>query len=183
MNDLEGTTVLLGVTGGIAAYKAAYIVRGLVRRGADVRVVMTPAARDFITPLTLATLSKHPVPSQLFDDEGNWADHVHLGTASDVIVIAPATANTLAKMAHGLCDNLLLATYLSATCPVLVSPAMDLDMWNHPATRRNLETLRSDGVHVLEPDAGELASGLTGPGRLPEPEAIIDKTVRVLAAR
>lgn len=183
MNDLEGTTVLLGVSGGIAAYKAAYIVRGLVRRGADVRVVMTPAARDFITPLTLATLSKHPVPSRLFDDEGNWADHVQMAGTADVFLIAPATANTLAKMAHGLCDNLLLATYLSATCPVLVAPAMDLDMWAHPATRRTLDVLREDGVHVIEPDAGELASGLSGPGRLPEPEAIIEATVRVLAAR
>ncbi len=177
---VSGKHILLGVTGSIAAYKAAVLARGLVREGAQVQVVMTPLAKEFITPLTMATLSRNPILVDFFDPEnGAWNSHVGLGEWADLYLIAPATANTMAKMAHGIADNLLLTCYLSARCPVAVAPAMDLDMYAHPATQENIARLRMLGVHVIEPDSGELASGLNGKGRMAEPEAIIEQ-VRVL---
>ena len=171
---LQGKKIILGVTGSIAAYKSALLVRLLVRQGAEVKVVMTPLAKEFITPLTLATLSKNPILVDFFDPtNGQWNSHVSLGLWADAYLIAPATANTLGKMANGIADNLLLTTYLSAKCPVFVAPAMDLDMYAHPATQRNLETLRATGCRVIEPAAGELASGLDGKGRMEEPENIV----------
>lgn len=171
---LNGKNIIVGVTGSIAAYKAAVFVRGLVKAGASVRVVMTPLAKQFITPLTMATLSKHPVSVEFFDPEnGQWNSHVSLGEWADALVIAPATANTIAKMACGIADNLLLTTYLSARCPVLVAPAMDLEMFLHPTTQANIATLRALGVEVIEPSEGELASGLSGKGRMVEPEEIV----------
>ena len=174
MAMLKGRGVVLGVTGSIAAYKSALIVRELVKAGADVRVIMTPGAREFITPLTLGTLSGHPVHGELTDDRdaGTWTDHVELGLWGDVVLVAPATAHTLAGMVEGRGDSLLLTVLLSAKCPVVVAPAMDRDMFTHPATTANLESLRSRGVHVIDPDEGELASGLEGKGRLAEPERI-----------
>ncbi|WP_089783566.1 bifunctional phosphopantothenoylcysteine decarboxylase/phosphopantothenate--cysteine ligase CoaBC [Chitinophaga sp. YR573] len=169
---LQGKKILLGVSGSIAAYKAATIVRLLVKEGADVKVIMTPAACDFITPLTLATLSKHEVPVTISDNQ-SWNNHVMLGRWADVMLIAPASANTIAKMANGFCDNLLLATYLSATCPVLFAPAMDEDMWHHTATRHNIEKLLSYGHKQLPVEKGELASGLFGEGRMAEPADIV----------
>lgn len=170
---LEGRHILLGITGSIAAYKAAHLCRLLKTAGAEVRVVMTPLAKEFITPLTMATLSKNPILVDFFDPEnGAWNSHVSLGEWADCYLIAPATANTLAKMASGVADNLLLTTYLSARCPVAAAPAMDLDMYAHPATQQNLLTLARRGVRLIEPGEGELASGLTGKGRMAEPEAI-----------
>lgn len=171
---LKGRKILLGVTGSIAAYKAAVLTRLLVKEEAEVKIVMTPSALDFITPLTLSTLSKNPVLSKFAKDEsGEWNNHVDLGLWADAIVIAPATADTIAKMANGLCDNLLLACYLSARCPVFFAPAMDLDMMKHPATQENLKKLNAHGVRQLEPGFGELASGLIGVGRMAEPEEIV----------
>lgn len=174
--------VLLGVTGGIAAFKAPLLVRALVRAGAQVQVVMTPAAHDFVTPLTLSTVSGRPVLTNLIDrsGEGVWNDHVHLARWADVMLIAPATANTLAKMAHGLCDDLLLACFLSATCPVFVAPAMDLEMYKDPASQGNLQALRDRGVRTIGPESGELASGLVGEGRMTEPEGIVETLIRAL---
>ena len=169
---LAGKKILLGITGSIAAYKAIYLVRLLVKEGAEVRVVITPSAKDFVTTLTLSTLSKNPVLVDLFDEE-SWTNHVMLGRWADVMVIAPLSCNTLAKMAYGLCDNLLLATYLSATCPVVVAPAMDEDMWHHPSTKENLKKIESFGNKVIPVERGELASGLFGDGRMTEPEQII----------
>lgn len=171
--------VLLGVTGGIAAFKSAILVRELVRAGADVQVVMTRAAHDFVTPLTLATLSKRPVLTELFvrDGSGLWNDHVHLARWADVMVVAPATANTLAKMAHGLCDDLLMACFLSATCPVYVAPAMDLEMMKAPATLSNLELIKARGVRTIGPERGELASGSMGEGRMTEPVDIAARLI------
>lgn len=171
---IKGKHIIVGVTGSIAAYKAAMLVRALVKEGVDVRVVMTPLAKQFITPLTMATLSKHPLPVEFFNPEnGEWNSHVSLGEWADALVIAPATANTMAKMAVGIADNLLLTTYLSARCPVFVAPAMDVDMWGHSATRANLETLARHGVGIIAPGEGELASGLIGAGRMAEPEQIV----------
>ena len=172
--------VLLGVTGGIAAFKTPLLVRALVKAGAQVQVVMTRAAHDFVTPLTLSTVSDKPVLTELISGEGTWNDHVHLARWADVMLIAPATANTLGKMAHGLCDDLLLACYLSATCPVFVAPAMDLEMFRDPGTQANLETLQERGVRTIGPDSGELASGLSGEGRMTEPEAIVDALIAAL---
>jgi phosphopantothenoylcysteine decarboxylase/phosphopantothenate--cysteine ligase len=173
---LSGKKILVGVTGSIAAYKAAVLIRLLIREGADVRVLMTAHAREFITPLTLATLSRHPVLTEFFNPEnGDWNNHVDLGIWADAFVVAPASANTLAKMASGIADNLLLTTYLSSRCPVFVAPAMDLDMLSHPATRKNLDILRSFGNNILEPATGDLASGLTGKGRMEEPEIIVEQ--------
>src|SRR5882762_6350220 len=170
---LSGKKIVLGVSGSIAAYKSAVLTRLLVKAGAEVKVVMTPAARDFITPLTLSTLSRNPVLSAFTRGvEGQWNNHVELGLWADVLVIAPASANTLAKLAQGLCDNLLLAVYLSARCPVCIAPAMDLDMLQHPATKDHLLKLRSWGHHLIDPVYGELASGLVGKGRMAEPEEI-----------
>ena len=171
--SLAGRRILLGITGSIAAYKAAMLCRLLKTAGAEVRVVMTPLAKQFITPLTMATLSKNPILVEFFDPEnGAWNSHVSLGEWADCYLIAPATANTLAKMATGVADNLLLTTYLSARCPVVVAPAMDLDMYAHPATQQNLRTLAERGVRIVEPAEGELASGLTGKGRMAEPDTI-----------
>jgi phosphopantothenoylcysteine decarboxylase / phosphopantothenate---cysteine ligase len=169
---LSGKKILLGITGSIAAYKAIYLVRLLVKAGAEVRVIITPSAKDFVTTLTLSTLSKNPVLVDLFDAE-SWANHVMLGRWADVMVIAPLSCNTLAKMANGQCDNLLLATYLSATCPVAVAPAMDEDMWHHPSTKENLKKLESFGNKIIPVENGELASGLFGDGRMAEPDQII----------
>jgi phosphopantothenoylcysteine decarboxylase/phosphopantothenate--cysteine ligase len=171
--SLSGKKIILGVTGSIAAYKSAVLTRLLVRAGAEVRVIMTASATDFITPLTLSVLSKNPVISHLQNDAGTWNNHVELGLWADLMLIAPASANTLAKMATGQCDNMLLATYLSAKCPVYFAPAMDLDMWVHPATKRNIDLLQSYGNHLIPVENGELASGLVGDGRMAEPESII----------
>lgn len=168
----KGKKILLCITGSIAAYKSILVVRQLIKAGAEVRVIMTPAAKDFVTPLTLSTLSKNPVLVDLFSEEA-WANHVMLGRWADVMLVAPLSCNTLAKMATGQCDNLLMATYLSATCPVVVAPAMDEDMWHHPTTINNLDKLRSFGNRVIPVEKGELASGLYGDGRMAEPEAIL----------
>src|SRR5215510_6090076 len=164
---LKGKKILLGITGSIAAYKAALLVRLLVKAGAEVKVIMTSSATDFISKLTLSTLSKNKVLIELFDED-SWANHVMLGRWADVMVIAPLSCNTLSKMAHGQCDNLLLAVYLSATCPVVVAPAMDEDMWHHPTTKSNLEKLASFGNKVIPVEKGDLASGLHGDGRMAE---------------
>ena len=171
---LKNKKVILGVCGSIAAYKSAILVRLLVKAGANVKVILTADAASFITPLTLATLSKNPVYTQYFEEEtGVWSNHVELGLWADFMLIAPASANTLAKMASGLCDNLLTAVYLSAKCPVYVAPAMDLDMWKHDSTRNNIKKLLSYGNQVIQPGSGELASGLYGEGRMAEPEEIV----------
>lgn len=169
---LQGKKILIGVTGSIAAYKTAILVRLLVKQRAEVKVIMTPAAANFITPLTLATLSKNEVLSEIASNS-TWANHVMLGRWADVMLIAPLSCNTLAKMATGQCDNLLLAVYLSATCPVVVAPAMDEDMWCHPSTKNNLDKLSGFGNKIIPVEDGELASGLTGPGRMAEPESIV----------
>ena len=168
---LKGKKIVLGITGSIAAFKSAALIRLLVKAGADVKVICTPAARQFITPLTLSTLSKNPVLSETFSND-EWANHVQLGRWADLMLIAPLSCNTLAKISSGQCDNLLLAVYLSATCPVVVAPAMDEDMWKHPATRLNLERISSYGNKIIHVVTGELASGLFGPGRMAEPEDI-----------
>ena len=176
MSILSGKNILLGITGGIAAYKTALLVRLFVKSGANVKVVMTPSAKDFITPLTLSTLSKNPVFSSFVnedDDNAVWNNHVDLGLWADLFVIAPATANTLSKMANGICDNLLLATYLSAKCPVYFAPAMDLDMYIHPSTLHSFKVLNSFGNIMIPATKGELASGLVGEGRMAEPEDIV----------
>ena len=171
---LKGKHILIGVTGGIAAYKTATIIRLLVKDGAEVKVLMTSHAKEFITPLTLATLSRNPVLTEFFNAaNGDWNSHVDLGLGADLYLIAPATANSIAKMANGISDNLLLTTYLSARCPVFVAPSMDLDMLSHQATIINIETLRAFGIVILEPTSGELASGLSGKGRMAEPEDIV----------
>lgn len=169
---LKGKKILLGITGSIAAYKAILLVRLLIKAGAEVKVIMTTAANSFVSPLVLSTLSNNKVLIDLFD-EGTWANHVMLGRWADVMLIAPLSCNTLAKMANGQCDNLLLAVYLSATCPVVVSPAMDEDMWHHPSTKRNIELLQSYANSVIDVENGELASGLIGEGRMAEPETIV----------
>jgi phosphopantothenoylcysteine decarboxylase/phosphopantothenate--cysteine ligase len=169
---LTNKKIIIGVTGSIAAYKIATLVRFLVKEKAEVKVIMTHSASLFITPLTLATLSKNEVVLDLVSEQ-NWNNHVELGLWADLLLIAPASANTLAKMAHGICDNMLLATYLSAKCPVMVAPAMDLDMWAHPSTKRNLAILASDKVSIIPVGNGELASGLSGDGRMAEPEDIV----------
>ena len=170
---LQNKKILLGITGSIAAYKAAVLTRLLVKAGADVKVVMTSSAKDFVTPLSLSTLSKNPVLTDLTTND-SWANHVMLGRWADVMLVAPLSCNTLAKMATGLCDNLLMAVYLSATCPVVVAPAMDEDMWHHHTTKNNLQTLESYGNHIIPVEHGELASGLVGEGRMAEPEAIVN---------
>lgn len=177
---MQNKKILVGVTGGIAAFKTPLLIRLLVKAGAEVRVVATDAAFDFVTPLTLSTVSRNPVLSTFADDSGNWNNHVELGLWADAFVIAPATANTIGKMANGICDNLLLATYLSARCRVVLAPAMDLDMLQHPAVKKNLETLGAFGNQIIEPTEGELASGLEGKGRMAEPEAIFHYLQRLL---
>ena len=171
---LKGKHIIIGVTGSIAAYKAANLIRLLKKEECDVKVIMTPLAKEFITPLTLATLAKNPILVDFFNPEnGDWNSHVDLGMWADAYLIAPASANTMGKMANGIADNLLLTTYLSAKCPVIIAPAMDLDMFQHPATQNNIAKLRSYGNHIIEPTAGELASGLIGKGRMEEPEQIV----------
>ena len=179
---LKSKKVLLGISGSIAAYKAALLTRLLVKAGAEVKVIMTDSASAFITPLTLGTLSKNPVHTKFYNEsDGTWTNHVELGLWADVMLIAPASANTLAKCANGVCDNLLIATYLSAKCPVVFAPAMDLDMYKHGSTVKSLGTLKSYGNHIIEAASGELASGLEGQGRLAEPEEIIASLKTVFA--
>ena len=171
---LRNKHIILGITGSIAAYKAAYLIRGLVKKGAEVQVVITPAGKEFITPLTLSTLSSHPVISEFFSNrDGTWNSHVDLGLWADAMLIAPATASTIGKMAHGVADNMLITTDLSCKAPVFVAPAMDLDMFAHPSTQHNLDLLRSYGNRIIEPASGELASHLVGKGRMEEPDRII----------
>ncbi|MFP3860368.1 MAG: bifunctional phosphopantothenoylcysteine decarboxylase/phosphopantothenate--cysteine ligase CoaBC [Bacteroidales bacterium] len=175
---LKNKNILLGITGSIAAYKAAMLVRLLVKEGADVKIIMTEYAREFITPLTMATLSKNPILVDFFNPEnGEWNSHVNLGEWADLYLVAPATANTMGKMANGVADNLLLTTYLSAKCKVMIAPAMDLDMYQHPANLKNIETLKSYGNLFIEPATGELASGLSGKGRMEEPQVILEKVI------
>ena len=177
--SLKNKKILLGISGSIAAYKSALLVRLLVKEEADVKVIMTESAKEFITPLTLSTLSKNPVLSSFTKgDSGEWNNHVELGLWADVMIIAPASANTLAKCANGICDNLLIATYLSAKCPVFFAPAMDLDMYKHPSTIENLHKLTSYGNYIINAEFGELASGLVGEGRLAEPEQIVHELTR-----
>ena len=172
---LRNKHIILGITGSIAAYKAAYIIRGLVKKGAEVQVVITPSGKEFITPLTLSTLSSHPVISEFFSNrDGTWNSHVDLGLWADAMLIAPATASSIGKMAHGIADNMLITTYLSCKAPVFIAPAMDLDMFAHPSTQANLDLLRSYGNRIIEPDSGELASHLVGKGRMEEPDRIIE---------
>jgi len=181
---LKGKHIIVGVTGGIAAYKTATVIRLLVKEGAEVKVLMTAHAKEFITPLTLSTLSKNPVLTEFYNPEnGDWNSHVELGIWADLYLIAPATANSIAKMASGVADNLLLTTYLSARCPVFVAPSMDLDMLKHPATTINIETLRAFGNVILEPNSGELASGLSGKGRMAEPEDIVKEITVFLSKK
>ena len=181
---LKGKHIILGITGSIAAYKAALLARLLVKEGAEVQVVMTALAKEFITPLTMATLTKKPILVDFYNPEnGDWNSHVDLGLWADLMLIALATANTIGKMASGIADNLLLTTYLSAKCPVVVAPAMDLDMYRHSATQRNLAVLRSFGNVIIEPEDGELASGLTGKGRMEEPENIVRLLERYFTAQ
>ena len=172
---LKGKHIILGITGSIAAYKAAYLLRLLIKRGAEVQVVMTPSGKEFITPVTLSSLSGKPVVSEFFTaNTGEWHSHVDLGLWADALLIAPATAATIGKMANGIADNMLVTTYLSCKAPVFVAPAMDLDMYAHASTQRNLDMLRSYGNHIIEPATGELASHLTGKGRMEEPEKIVE---------
>ena len=174
-SSLAGKHIVLGVTGSIAAYKAAVLTRLLIKKGAEVQIVITPAGKEFITPITLSALTSKPVISEFFSGrDGTWNSHVDLGLWADVMLIAPATASTIAKMAHGIADNMLVTTYLSAKAPVFVAPAMDLDMFRHPSTQHNVEILRSYGNHIIEPGEGELASHLVGKGRMEEPECIVE---------
>ena len=180
---LSGKNILLGVTGGIAAYKAANLTRLLVKEGASVKVVMTPAAKQFVAPLTFATLSQNPVLTEFFNPEnGEWHSHVKLGVWADAMIVAPATANTIAKMANGIADNLLTTSYLSMRGKVFVAPAMDLDMYAHPTTQRNIEALKAVGNIIIDAEAGELASGLNGKGRMAEPETIVKVLADYFAA-
>lgn len=175
MSTLQGKKIVLGITGSIAAYKAAVLTRGLIKKGAEVQIVITPSGKEFITPITLSALTGKPVISEFFSQrDGTWHSHVDLGLWADAMVIAPATASTIGKMAHGVADNMLVTTYLSMKAPVFVAPAMDLDMFAHPSTQHNLDILRSYGNHIIEPASGELASHLVGKGRMEEPEKIIE---------
>lgn len=184
MNRLEGKHIVLGITGGIAAYKSAILLRLLVKEGAEVQVVITPNGKEFITPVTLSALSGKPVVSEFFTaNSGEWHSHVDLGLWADLMVIAPATASTLGKMANGIADNMLITTYLSAKEQVIVAPAMDLDMWAHPSTQRNITTLSTDGVIIVEPKSGFLASGLSGKGRMEEPELILERIIEYFESK
>ena len=169
---LQGKKILICISGGIAAYKINYLIRDFIKKGAEVQVLMTPTAEQFVSKLTLSTLSKNPVYSDFYSENGTWNNHVELALWADVILMAPCTANTLAKMVHGTCDNLVLATYMSAKCPVFIAPAMDLDMYQHPSTKQNLELAEDFGHHIIPAEDGELASGLSGQGRMAEPETI-----------
>ena len=177
--SLKGKKIVLGITGSIAAYKAAVLIRLLIKKGAEVQVVITPAGKEFITPITLSALTRKPVISDFFSQrDGTWHSHVDLGLWADLMLIAPATASTIGKMAHGIADNMLVTTYLSAKSPVFIAPAMDLDMYAHPATQRNLAILRNFGNYIIEPAEGELASQLVGKGRMQEPEKIVEEIDR-----
>lgn len=169
---LQGKNILICISGGIAAYKITYLIRDFIKKGAEVQVLTTPSAEHFVSKLTLSTLSKKPVYSDFYSDNGTWNNHVELALWADVILMAPCTANTLAKMVNGMCDNLVLATYMSAKCPVFIAPAMDLDMYQHPSTKQNLELAEDFGHHLIPAEFGELASGLSGQGRMSEPETI-----------
>lgn len=172
---LQGKHIVLGITGSIAAYKSCLIIRLLRKAGAEVQVVITPAGKEFITPITLSALTSRPVISEFFAQrDGTWNSHVDLGLWADLMLVAPATAATIGKMANGIADNMLITTYLSMKAPVFIAPAMDLDMYKHPSTQRNLETLRQYGNHIIEPGSGFLASGLEGKGRMEEPETIVN---------
>ena len=173
---IQGKKILICVTGGIAAYKINYLIRDLVKKGAEIQVLMTPSAENFVSKLTLSTLSKKPVFSEFYSENGTWNNHVEFALWADLILIAPCTANTLAKMVHGICDNLVIATYMSAKCPVMIAPAMDLDMYEHPSTKQNLELAEDFGHIIIPAETGELASGLVGQGRMAEPETI-SKTI------
>ena len=182
--NLKDRKILLGITASIAAYKSAILVRLLIREGADVKVIMTPMAREFISPVTLSALSGNPVCCEFFSgNDGTWHSHIELGSWADLFLIAPLTACTMGKMANGIADNLLVATWLSARCPVMVAPAMDMDMFQHPSTRQNLEILQSFGVRIIEPVTGELASGLYGKGRMEEPEKIVSMVLEQLSGQ
>ncbi|WP_343664333.1 bifunctional phosphopantothenoylcysteine decarboxylase/phosphopantothenate--cysteine ligase CoaBC [Chryseobacterium mucoviscidosis] len=170
--SLSGKKILIAISGGIAAYKIHFLIRDFVKKGAKVQVIMTPDAEHFITKLSISTLSKNPVYSDFYSDNGTWNSHVEMALWADVMIVAPCTASTLSKMVHGLCDNLVIATYMSAKCPVFIAPAMDLDMYAHPSTTRNLELAESFGHHIIPAESGELASGLIGQGRMAEPETI-----------
>lgn len=180
---LSGKRIILGITGGIAAYKASELIRLYKKAGADVQVVMTPTAEKFVTPLTLGTLSERPVHAEIFPENelGSWTKHIEFGLWGDVYVIAPATAQTMAKLASGMCDSMLTAVALAARCPILVCPSMDHDMWEHPATQESVQTLEGFGYQIMEPEEGELASGLIGKGRLPEPLNIFERTEEILS--
>ncbi len=172
---LEGKHIVLGITGSIAAYKSCLIIRELIKRGAEVQVVITPAGKEFITPITLSALTSKPVVSEFFSQrDGTWNSHVNLGIWADLMLIAPATASTIGKMANGIADNMLITTYLSMKAPVFIAPAMDLDMYAHPSTQRNLRTLKEYGNHIIEPTSGFLASHLEGKGRMEEPANIVN---------
>ena len=172
---LKGKKIVLGITGSIAAYKSCLIIRGLIKRGAEVQVVITPAGKVFITPITLSALTHKPVVSEFFSQrDGTWNSHVDLGLWADAMLIAPCTASTLGKMAHGIADNMLITTYLSMKAPVFIAPAMDLDMYKHPSTQANMKTLLGYGNHIIEPEVGFLASGLEGKGRMEEPDIIVE---------
>lgn len=173
MKTLRGKKILLGITGGIAAYKISYLIRDFIKNEAEVQVILTPDAKDFVSPLTLSTLSKKPVYSDFTTQSGEWNNHVNLALWADVMLIAPCTANTLAKMVNGICDNLLIATYLSTKCPIFIAPAMDLDMYTHPSTERNLDLAKKYNHHIIPAEEGELASGLFGKGRMTEPKTIL----------
>ncbi|MCI7653789.1 MAG: bifunctional phosphopantothenoylcysteine decarboxylase/phosphopantothenate--cysteine ligase CoaBC [Bacteroidales bacterium] len=180
-DTLQGKKIVLGITGSIAAYKSCLIIRSLVRRGAEVQVVVTPSGKEFITPLTLATLSQHPVISDFFSQrDGTWHSHVELGLWADAMIVAPCTASTMGKMAHGIADNMLVTTYLAMRAPVFIAPAMDLDMYRHPSTQANMAILRSFGNHIIAPESGFLASGLEGKGRMEEPERIVEAVAQSL---
>lgn len=183
-DTLKGKKIVLGITGSIAAYKACYIIRGLIKRGAEVQTVITPAGKEFITPITLSALTGKPVISEFFAQrDGTWNSHVDLGLWADAMLIAPATASTIGKMANGVADNMLVTTYLSAKAPVFIAPAMDLDMYAHPSTQKNLDILRSYRNHIIEPGTGELASHLVGKGRMEEPDVIIRHLEEYFAAK
>lgn len=174
--SISGKKILIAVSGGIAAYKIHFLIRDFIKKGADIQVIMTPDAEHFVTKLSISTLSKKPVYTDFYSDNGSWNSHVELALWADVVIVAPCTANTLAKMVHGICDNLVIATYMSAKCPVVIAPAMDLDMYMHPSTKKNIELAESFGHIVIPAESGELASGLIGKGRMAEPETIV-KTI------
>ena len=173
--NIQGKKILICISGGIAAYKINYLIRNLIKKGAEVQILMTPSAEHFVSKLTLSTLSKKPVFTEFYSENGTWNNHVEFALWADLIVVAPCTANTLSKMVHGICDNLVIATYLSAKCPIFIVPAMDLDMYQHPSTRQNLEMAEDFGHFIIPAEDGELASGLSGQGRMAEPETIAEK--------